>query len=61
MEGTNHFGFCPSSCPSHYDIQAPEVTVTPHGVTAVPAITRKPKKLPNLPQKSNTVKSGKFC
>ena len=58
MEGTNHYGFCPSSCPSHYDIQIPVVSVTPHGVTAVPAITRKPK---NLPEIVNNDQSGKLC
>ena len=61
MEGTNHYGYCPPSCPSHYDIQTPQVTVTPHGVTAVPAITRKPKvTTPSLPQKMREGKSGKF-
>ena len=59
MEGTNHYGFCPSSCPSHYDIQIPEVSVTPHGVTAVPAVTRKPKNLPLEPPVEN-VQSGKL-
>ena len=51
MDGTNNYGFCPHTCPSHYEIQAPEVSVTPHGVTAVPAVTRKPKALtPELPK-----------
>ena len=61
MEGTNNFGYCPTTCPSHYDIQTPQVTVTPHGVTAVPAITRKPKvATPNLPTKMRDGKSGKL-
>ena len=61
MEGTNHYGYCPSSCPSHYEIQTPQVTVTPHGVTAVPAITRKPKvTTPSLPQKMSEEMNGKF-
>ena len=59
MEGTNHYGFCPTTCPSHYHIQIPDVSVTPHGVTAVPAITRKPKKLSEIPEKMNDINTGK--
>ena len=55
---SDHWGFCPSTCPSHYDIQAPVVSVTPHGVTAVPAVTRKPKTIPQQPIPN--VQSGKF-
>ena len=59
MDGTNNYGFCPHSCPSHYEIQAPEVTVTPHGVTAVPAVTRKPKALtPDLPKMNDMESFG---
>ena len=65
MDGTGHFGFCAPTCPSHYHIQIPDVpatekipdvSVTPHGVTAVPAITRKPKAL----SQPNLQKAGKF-